>query len=269
MNTLYVAWKQKDPGGWYPVGRLDVEADRSEYRFRYLRGARTAEKEAGFQPFANFPSFKEDYRSDELFPLFVNRLQNSSRPSFPQYLAQLGVTPEHGKPVDPITLLAISGGLRETDTLEVYPRVELDSGRAFRLRFFLHGLRFLSPHALDATLRLAPGDKLTVAIETNNLATRQAIQFQNQDRVMVGYAPRYLVDDLIRVTLEGRAISTILRVNPPPAFLGERLMVNVEGVWPVGHEPMSGPLYEPVGGGQPHHVEGALANPAPALMARG
>ena len=70
MNSLFVAWRppMPDQTGWRPVGRL--EHDSGLYRFWYTQGARKPE----FRPFAQMEQLEQVYESDELFPLFANRL---------------------------------------------------------------------------------------------------------------------------------------------------------------------------------------------------
>lgn len=77
MNALLVASRSADPskGGWSPIGRL--EFDRGTYRFAYTKGARTA---AGFTPFSGMEDLEQIYESNDLFPVFANRLLPKSRP---------------------------------------------------------------------------------------------------------------------------------------------------------------------------------------------
>lgn len=148
MKTLYVAWKKEDPGGWFPVGRLDADVKNHIYCFRYTRGALGSARDAGFAPFDSFPKLEKEYVSNELFPFFLNRVQNPNRPSFPEYLARLGLVPNGENAYDPIELLAVSEGRRETDNLEVFPRIERVPDLPLMIRFFLHGLRYLSPASI-------------------------------------------------------------------------------------------------------------------------
>jgi hypothetical protein len=247
MKTLFVAWKQKDPGGWYPVGRLDADTRNDVYVFRYTRGALVAARQAGFAPFDSFPEFEKQYVSRELFPFFQNRLQNQTRPSFPEYLARMEIDRSNANP-DPLQLLALSEGKRETDTVEIFPRIEHVEGEPLVIHFFLHGLRFLPPHSLEETLRAIPGQELTVAVEVNNPAAGLAIQFQTRSGLKLGYAPRYLVQDLAHAALRSTASARIQRVNPPPTPLGQRLLVRLECEWPSGYRPMSGETYQPIAG---------------------
>ena len=82
-TALYVAWRLQAElhQGWGPVGRL--EHDDGIYRFYYTRGARTLE---GFKPFTEMASFDEVYESNELFPLFANRLLGKQRPEYERFV---------------------------------------------------------------------------------------------------------------------------------------------------------------------------------------
>src|SRR5213593_3618283 len=81
-NALLVAWRGTSPErGWRPVGRL--EHDAGTYRFVYTRGARM---HPDFHPFPQMEDFEEIYESEELFPVFANRLLSESRPEYDSYL---------------------------------------------------------------------------------------------------------------------------------------------------------------------------------------
>lgn len=99
-QSLFVAWRTPDPshGRWEPVGRLDGDA--GGYRFQYTRGARRLEE---FAPFPGMPDLEAVYESDELFPLFANRLLAPSRPEYEAFLAWGGFDPNN--PPDPIAVL--------------------------------------------------------------------------------------------------------------------------------------------------------------------
>ena len=47
-RTLFLAWQNKAKTRlWFPVGRLDVDVEAADYRFRYTGGARRAQEEVG------------------------------------------------------------------------------------------------------------------------------------------------------------------------------------------------------------------------------
>lgn len=246
MKTLFVAWQQQSKRGWYPVGRLDADVGADYYRFRYLQGAIEAAEQCGFVPFDSFPDIEGDSVSSELFPFFANRLQNSNQPGFGEYLRRLDLATEIGEAFDPIEVLAVSEGRRATDNLEIFPRVTRTEGRPFTIKFFLHGWRYLPADRTQRVLELQPGHELRIAIEANNPATHFAVQLQTDDLVPIGYAPRYLVNDLADVILRCSipVSATVSRVNLPPAPPSQRLLVSFEGCWPDDYEPMSGNQFQ-------------------------
>ena len=115
MSELFVAWRGDDPQhGWGPVGRL--EYDEGVYRFSYTRGARTL---IGFRPFPEMSDLDRIYESNELFPLFANRLLSRSRQEYEAFLLWGGFDPNN--PPDPIAILGVTEGIRQTDSIEVFP----------------------------------------------------------------------------------------------------------------------------------------------------
>jgi len=249
MKTLFIAWKDSaNTRAWYPVGRLDADADKQHYGFRYLQGALEANRECGFAPFDSFPQFERNYVSAELFPLFANRLQNASRPSFHEYLRRLDFESDAPDAIDPIEMLATSEGRRVTDNLEVFPKVERSIDGSFSIKFFLHGWRHIHPYAAERIGALKVDERLGVSIETTNPVTSWALQIQTADYVIIGWAPRYLFEDLTHVIIGGACIveATVARVNPAPAPPGQRLMVRFRGCWPEGYEPMSSEKFRPL-----------------------
>lgn len=248
MKTLFLAWqtpREATPSrAWFPIGRLDADVKSPAYRFRYTRGALKAEREAGFRPLLAFPDLEQDYQSDTLFPLFQNRVLSPKRKDFAEYLSWLAMDSGNA---DPIEILGVSGGERETDNLEVFPRIQKDDEGNFHVRFFLHGLRHLGPLAQERVERLAVDDPLRVSIELNNPATRLAVTLLTEDYVMIGWAPRYLVDDLVASVPHAPHLSAkIARLNDVHSPLNKRVLVDYSGRIPDSWEPMSTPDFEPL-----------------------
>jgi len=245
MSTLFVAWQAPEPTrAWFPIGRLDVK-NSDHFLFRYMRGALDAEKNSGFRPLVSFPDFKGRYESHELFPLFKNRVLDPSRKDFAEYLGWLGLDPAHS---DPIEILGLTGGERQTDSIEVFPRIIKQADQSFVCRFFLHGLRHVSEPARVKANELKPGSALQIAVELNNPAGL-AIQLQTDDCYMIGWAPRYLVRDLIKViNVHPDVSASVVRVNEFGAPLARRILVELKGRLPADYEPMSGPQFELITG---------------------
>jgi len=103
INKLFVSWQNTDTREWVPVGVL-VREHSGGYLFAYTRGVLKA------RPSFSFGGMRERgvvYRSDELFPLFSNRLLDRSRPEYAEYVDWLGLTPDA---VDPLQVLSLTEG---------------------------------------------------------------------------------------------------------------------------------------------------------------
>ena len=245
MTTLYLAWQDRKSRQWFPVGRLD--ADRSVqpiiYEFTYISGAEDARKATHFFPIVGFPELREHYRSEELFPLFRNRLMNHNRPDRPEYLRQLGIDADDWNPVSE---LSASG--THNDGFEVFPEITPDATGRFESRFILHGLRHTNHHSIRRTESLNVGEPLHLSFELNNPAAVHAIMVKTHDQYVIGWLPRYLVDGLHqdnawKVT---EVKSSVAQVNLD-APLSHRLLVYFSGKLPVGFHPMRDlPQYQPI-----------------------
>ena len=245
-QTLFLAWQDQIASRrWFPVGRLDVNLDKPMYRFRYIRGAEEAQAKARFKPLPDFPKFEKDYRSSELFPLFSNRVMPAGRPDFKNYLEQLGLDSLRN---DPIEILAVSGGRRVTDEFQVFPKLQRAKNGAFSCRFFVHGSSHVSEAAQQRLDSLRAGDKLNIALELTNPETGIAVQVQTTDYFMVGWAPRYLVNDLATAIASspGKFEAQVVKLNPQPVPSRHRLLVEFHGFWPPEHAPMSGEQFTPL-----------------------
>lgn len=243
MKTLFVAWQSPDKSrAWFPIGRL--EADNGQYRFCYTHGAEEAERAAGFQPMPAFPDFFKSYESSTLFPLFQNRIMQPNRPDFPEYLQWLDMSKEN---FDPLEVLALTGGARQTDRLEIFPKLHADASRLFRARFFLHGMRHTNEHAIERAETLLAGEKLHVAIEVTNPATSLAVQLLTTDYYMLGWAPRYLVEDLVGVLENHREVNAkVVKNNHHETPMNCKTLVEVSGTLPEGNSPMSSLRFQPL-----------------------
>ena len=243
-RTLYLAWQDKGrTRRWFPVGRLDVAGPRSPYRFRYIQGANSARQQSGFAALMDFPDMQKEYVSRELFPMFQNRVMMPGRPDFRDYLKRLDL-PEMAEPME---MLAVDGGFRATDNFEVFPKIERSAEGAFHCRFFLHGWRHVSVAAQQRLDQLVAGEKLYVALELTNPETGMAVQIQTLEYAMIGWAPRYLVNDLVASIAKapGAYSASVVRVNPVPAPSKQRILIELSGHWP-DHDPMSSGEFVPL-----------------------
>lgn len=238
MTSVFLAWQDAaKTRAWYPIGRLDADTQARRYTFGYTQGAKLAHDQAGLSPLASFPDFHRRYESPELFPLFRNRVISPDREDFAEYLDRLDLNREQA---DPLTLLTITEGRRQTDTLEVFPKIARGSDGRFHCRFFLHGWRHVSEAARQQLESLAPQDVLRVAVELNNPATGLAVQLQTENYHMVGWTPRYLVKDLVAMIERTPDIrGYLVKKNQADAPVHQRFLIDLTGNWPEDYQPMS------------------------------
>lgn len=233
-KTLFLAWQDEKSRQWFPVGMLDADVERSFYRFRYTGGAERAKEEVEFPLLTEFPELHKDYQSSKLFPLFQNRVMNKARPDFAEYLHNLDLS----EGADPIEILSVNGGSRVTDSYEVFPKLVKDDKGSYTCRFFLHGWQHTNPSAQVRIDLLQEGEKLYVALELTNPKTGLGVQIQTKDYNMIGWAPRYLVKDLVAAIAKFTEYSArVVQVNPQPAPSRQRVLIEMKGNL-NGYEPM-------------------------------
>jgi hypothetical protein len=247
MNlVVFVAWRSGDAttGEWGPVGRL--ERIPSGYRFVYTRGAQQLKD---FHPFPGMEDLEAIYESEELFPLFANRLLRRSRPEYLSFLKWSGFDPD--QPPDPIALLSVTEGQRATDALEIIPAPQRDSSGCYLTKFFLHGLRWMPQPALECIHRLQPGDPLGLLPDIHNRYDPYAVAVRTlhvQDRYLIGYVPRYLAQDvrLLCLSCDPQTMQlTVERVNRD-APLQFRLLCRLRACWPEHFVPCHSEQYQPI-----------------------
>ena len=161
-RTLFLAWQDPNTRSWFPVGRLR-QRPQGGFAFAYTKGARAA-REAGFDYINGFDSFEKVYESDELFPLFANRLMRASRPDYPEYIQRLKVAED----ADEMAVLARSGGRRLTDAFEVFPLPLPDEKGRYHVHFFAHGIRHLTSEAQNAAEKLQANNPLFLMRDSQN-----------------------------------------------------------------------------------------------------
>lgn len=244
-SSLFVAWRSSHKGGqWGPVGRLD-RID-TGYRFLYTRGARAL---PGFFPFPGTPKLDTVYESRSLFPLFTCRLLNKSRPEYRDYLTWGGFDPDN--PPDPITILGVTEGRRATDLIEVFPRPTRTENGSFAAKFFLHGIRWMAPYAIEKISGLHHGDRLAMLFDEMNPHDEYAVAVRTVDdngRTLLGYVPRYLardIRDLCRDCLREDTRLTVEKVNTN-APLQQRLLCRLDTCWPEWFQPCEQENFQPL-----------------------
>jgi hypothetical protein len=243
MNSLFVAWRPAKPerSGWRPVGRL--EHDGHLYRFCYTDGAR----QRGFRPFPQMEKLEQVYESNDLFPLFKNRLLKESRPEYDAYLRWSGFDPDN--PPAPIVVLGVTEGIRQTDAIEVFPCPVPGADGCYLNKFFLHGIRWLPTAAVERISRLTENEPLRLMPDPQNDHDPQAVAVRTEsERMLIGYVPRYLANDvweLLQQCDTNFIEVSVARVNAD-APLQNRVLCRMHACWPDGFQPCGGPDFLPI-----------------------
>ena len=238
VTELVVLWQQPTTRAMIPVGLLGY--DGVKYRFEYLQAATSAE---GFRPLLGFKDLSAHYESDELFPLFHERIMDPSRDDFEHVLEGLQLDPRTATPWEQ---LVFSGGGSEGDTLQVTPLPCPDED-GWSCTALASGLRYLQIKSIrsvlgessiytaeefEATLSaLAPGDPLVVRREIGNDYNPDALLLFTVDGKLIGYLPDWLARFVSPVLQDADEweIARVARVNSPDAGWHLRLVVTITG----------------------------------------
>ena len=240
IKTAFLAWQDPTSRTWWPIGRLSHED--GVFRFVYTRGA---QKSKDFSPLGMFPSLDQSYESDSLFPIFANRLLPATRPEYRDFVTWLNIPhSEH----DPVAILSRTGGLRATDSLEMFPCPEpLPSGE-YVVHFFVRGIRHLpQPIVSERVSKLAVGERLYLLADIQNQHDPLALAIRSSEPVLIiGYCPRYLTPDANALVHDGsESIVKVERVNVDAPYQ-LRLLCSLTTSWPDGFVPCSSELYQPL-----------------------
>lgn len=233
-----------DVTGWRPVGRL--EHDGGLFRFWYTRGA----QKPGFRPFAQMERLDEVYESDELFPLFANRLLSKSRPEYEAYLRWSGFDADHSP--DPILILGVTEGIRQTDAVEVFPCPVPDADGCYLNKFFLHGIRWMPGATIERIGKLVENERLKLMLDLQNEYDSQAVAVRTEmDRTHIGYVPRYFANDVWQLVqrCEVDFIKLVVERVNHDAPLQNRLLCRLNACWPDDFKPCVGEDFEPIPAG--------------------
>ena len=238
-TSLFVAWQDPESRLILPIGRLSREG--IGYSFEYLRSALDARARSPFRALYDFPRLAERSWSERLFPLFQNRLMPAARPDYPEYIRALGLDPAE---VDPMGVLARSGGTRVTDRIELFASPTYDpTQRAWVTYFLLRGIRHRGEDAEQRVLHLAPGERLDLCPDPHNPYNPAALRL-GTGGVELGFLPDYLATEARPLWERPGALEVIVeRLNPPPIAAQQRLLCRLLARWPADAPPFTGPAY--------------------------
>ncbi|WPU22475.1 HIRAN domain-containing protein [Cedecea neteri] len=222
-DSVYVAWQAPDTHDWHVVGNL--QSRKAEYVFNYTKGALTSSK---FTKFSGMNDVKETYVSEDLFPLFKNRLLSPRRPEYPKFIHWLGLDDSNAEPIE---ILARSGGMRSTDQLQMFKRIEIGNDGKFEHFFFAHGLSYMPESANKRVSSLKAGDCLCLCLDVQNGYDKAAVIIRAENPAeIVGFCPRYFANDIKSMLLDdASSIKLSVERISDDAPHNYRLLCKVEG----------------------------------------
>lgn len=231
-RRLVVTWQHPDKRLIEPIGLL--EYDGQHYRFGYINHALDV---TGFRPLLGFRDLYARYVSDELFPLFAQRVMDPRRPDYQRYVRRLGLDED----ATPWEQIARSQGRRQGDTIQLLPEPVNDHG-VIMGRFLVHGVRhvpgpsrMLDGHAVQvdseqverALAALRPGHALGIASEPGNEVNSLALMVMAQRVTPVGWIPNLLLEDLHRLMARTDVSVTAEHINGADAPWHLRLLARM------------------------------------------
>lgn len=187
-RSLLVIWKHPSTRRLRRIGKLDHLTD-GRYAFSYLDESREA---ADFRPLVAFPDLDSTYVSEGLPAFFRNRVMNSGRPDFEEFIGWLGLELE--SPNLPIEILARTGGPRATDTFHIVDAPNAETTGVVT-RFFVSGVNHCEG-ALDKIRLMKQGAELALRPEPANPYNPQAVLIAESDDSSIGWVPDWLLDEL-------------------------------------------------------------------------
>lgn len=238
-NRLVVAWQHPQRRLISPVGMLDVETGR--YRFRYLRRAMST---TDFRPFLGFREFEHTYLSDELFPLFQQRVMNARRPDYERYIRSLSLPSD----ATPWEQLARSSGKRTGDTIQLFPEPIVRVDGSSHCCFLVHGVRHIeksyNPSVQQRIQNLHKGGPLQLVPQPENEVNSRALLISTEGGDILGWVPDLLLDYVYTLQESGPVELRVEHTNGPNVPYHFRLIARVEGRVPAGYQPFAGPGWE-------------------------
>lgn len=241
MKSLFVAWQDPESRKWAPVGRLS--RDNARYHFVYTHGA---ESLPNFTPFGRMNDLHVKYVSDKLFPLFANRILAKSRPEYQQYMSWLGL---NHVPPDSLDELARTGGLRATDSLELFPCPSPTASHHYEVFFFARGMRHLHAENGIRASQLKLGEQLFAMPDPQNQFDQMALLLRTADPItLVGYAPRYFAAEFNQLinSLGAEQVQVSVEKVNIDAPLQYRVLCKISAPWPSNFQPCRENDFKPI-----------------------
>jgi len=239
-DELILSWKNTTTHMWVPVGRLKFQ--NNHYFFQYTKGTENLKE---FKTFDKMTDRNKVYESEELFPLFKNRLLQKSRPEYSEYLDWLDIKE---LTMHPMEELALTGGVRATDSLKLFP-IPIKNNGYYEVKFFSQGIRYLAPSYIQRANKLENGDKLYIMKDIQNPHDKYALTLRTEDPPeLVGYCPKNYAKDFNSLVdkngVDNIEVSVVRNNISAPSQL--KLLCQFRTKWFDGFIPFSDEDFQPI-----------------------
>lgn len=176
IGTIYLVWRKGKGSSRKIVGCIKKNATEG-VRFEYIESGVIEAQKEGFTPYIDFPDTSKVY-TENVLDIFGQRLIKTERADIKKYLDFWDVDPKYQG--DKYYLLAYTQGMLSTDNFEF-----LASFHPVKDLCFVSEVVGLSK-TLPKPGSLEVGDKLTWALEKDNLVDKYAVRVFKGDQ-FVGY----------------------------------------------------------------------------------
>jgi len=237
-NRLILSWKNPYKTR-VPIGQLEFKE--GYYYFRYTKGA----LDNNFRPFDSMKQLDRIYESKELFAPFKNRLLQKSRPEYKEYLEWLNIKTDT---IHPMEELALTGGVRATDSFELYPLPQ-KKGDDYVVNFFSRGIRHLAKSYNQRVEGLGENRELYLMRDIQNRLDSYALVLRTDNPIeLVGYCPSFYTKDFNRLIdkngVENISLKVIKNNIDAPSQL--KLLCEFRTEWSETFKPFDSEKFETI-----------------------
>ena len=240
VANLFVAWQDQDTRAWHTIARLR-RLD-SGYEFGFTRGVeslRSIPRDL-FQM-----DVKRRYSSDELMPIFKNKLPSRNRTDFIKMANWLNLRGNE----EEFESLSKFGLIPGTDSILVYPEPQVTLGK-YKLEFFVHGIRHMHKDVMTLCEGMKEGDRLLPLLDVQNHVDPNAVALRCMETsLLIGYVPTFYAADFRRI-LADASLVTGVRVkivrNNVDAPIQLRLLCQFDASVPLTFRSLDSDVHKPI-----------------------
>jgi len=187
------------------------------------------------------------YESEELFPLFANRLLSRSRPDYEEFLTWGGFDPSSTP--DPISILGVHGRTTANGLHRGVPLSNPGRGRMLSQQVLPAWNAMDAGAAIERIGRLQVDEPLLAMLDICNPHDHNAVAVRTvEERTLIGYVPRYLANDVRKNSrrLQRRFTGCVRRTAQQGRATPTTVALPIRACWPAEFKPCSDVSFQPI-----------------------